>query len=42
MTNHFVPASQLYDVANGTVLEHPANQATDEEVRRAIADGGER
>ena len=42
----FVPASQLYDVRSQTPIAHPAHQATDEDVRRALeageirADGG--
>ncbi|OIB56229.1 hypothetical protein [Natrialba sp. SSL1] len=32
----FVPASRLYDVESRTPIAHPAHQATDEEVRRAV------
>lgn len=32
----FVPASQLYDVGSQTPIAHPAHQATDEDVRRAL------
>ncbi|SIS14523.1 hypothetical protein SAMN05421752_11422 [Natronorubrum thiooxidans] len=32
----FVPASQLYDVRSQTPIAHPAHQATDEDVRRAL------
>ena len=38
MCSGFVPASQLYDVENRTPIVHPAHQATDEDVRRALAD----
>ncbi|SER93515.1 hypothetical protein [Natrinema salaciae] len=37
----FVPANRLYDVESGTVIAHPATQASDEDVRRAL-EGGER
>ncbi|WP_267128203.1 hypothetical protein [Natrarchaeobaculum aegyptiacum] len=37
----FVRASELYDVSSGTPIAHPAQQATDAEVRQAI-NGGER
>jgi len=32
----FVPASELYDPVTGTRIEHPAHQASDAELRRAI------
>ncbi|MCU4741141.1 J domain-containing protein [Natronoglomus mannanivorans] len=32
----FVPASRLYDVHSGTTIEHPAVQASDDDVRRAL------
>ncbi|WP_267903128.1 hypothetical protein [Natronococcus pandeyae] len=38
----FVPASQLYHVASRTPIAHPAEQATDEQVRRAFETGGSR
>ena len=38
----FVPASQLYDVGSQTPIAHPAHQATDDDVRRALEDGGSR
>jgi hypothetical protein len=34
----FVPASALYDPATGTRLAHPAHEASDEALRRAIAE----
>jgi len=34
----FVPASELYDPATGTRIAHPAQQASDEELQRAIAE----
>ncbi|WP_279387662.1 hypothetical protein [Natrarchaeobius chitinivorans] len=37
----FVPASQLYDVSSGTSVVHPAHQATDADVRRALENRGE-
>ncbi|WP_281246927.1 hypothetical protein [Natrinema salaciae] len=37
----FVPASRLYDVESGTPIAHPAHQATDEDVRRALENRGE-
>lgn len=45
--SEFVPASQLYDVESRTPIAHPAHQATDGEVQRALedreirADGGQ-
>ncbi|WP_276252992.1 hypothetical protein [Halomontanus rarus] len=36
----FVPASRLYDVPSGTTIEHPALEATDDDVRRALEGGG--
>ncbi|MCU4972943.1 hypothetical protein OB955_09325 [Halobacteria archaeon AArc-m2/3/4] len=42
----FVPASRLYDVRSKTTIEHPAAQASDADVQRALeereirADGG--
>jgi hypothetical protein len=41
----FVPASDLYHVPSGTPVQHPAQTASDADVRRAVeieADGGER
>ena len=44
--SEFVPASQLYIVESRTPIAHPAHQATDADVRRALeereirADGG--
>ncbi|UHQ96021.1 hypothetical protein [Natrinema halophilum] len=32
----FVPASRLYDVKSRTPIAHPAHQAIDEDVRRAV------
>ena len=46
MRSGFVLASELYDVESRTSIAHPAHQATDEDVRRALenreirADGG--
>ncbi|WP_275086347.1 hypothetical protein [Natronorubrum halophilum] len=37
----FVPASRLYNVDSRTPIAHPAHQATDEQVRRALKDRGE-
>ncbi|WP_247729912.1 hypothetical protein [Halovivax limisalsi] len=37
MTGEFVRASRLYDVESRTPIAHPATQATDAEVREAIA-----
>ena len=34
----FVPASELYDVESQTPIAHPAHQATDADVRRALED----
>lgn len=34
--SEFVPASQLYDVGSRTPIAHPAHQATDNDVRRAL------
>ncbi|UHQ95049.1 hypothetical protein [Haloterrigena alkaliphila] len=34
----FVPASELYDVENRSPIAHPAHQATDADVRRALED----
>ena len=39
--SEFVPASDLYDVESRTPIAHPAQQATDADVRRAL-EGGER
>jgi hypothetical protein len=36
MCSGFVPASRLYDIENRTPIAHPAHQATDEDVRRAL------
>lgn len=36
----FVPASQLYDVASRREIQHPALDATDTDVHRAIQEGG--
>ena len=42
----FVPASRLYDLESRTPIAHPAHQATDADVRKALkqreirADGG--
>ncbi|WP_306060256.1 hypothetical protein [Natronococcus wangiae] len=38
----FVPASRLYIVESRTPIAHPAAQATDEQVRRALEGRGER
>ncbi|MXV63880.1 hypothetical protein GS429_17800 [Natronorubrum sp. JWXQ-INN-674] len=45
--SEFVPASRLYNVESRTPIAHPAHQATDDDVRRALegdreirADGG--
>ncbi|MCU4743391.1 hypothetical protein [Natronoglomus mannanivorans] len=35
----FVPASRLYDVHSETTIEHPAVQALDDDVRRALERG---
>ncbi|WP_339102509.1 hypothetical protein [Haloterrigena salinisoli] len=46
MSEEFVSASELYDVESRTPIVHPAHQATDADVRRALenreirADGG--
>jgi hypothetical protein len=37
----FVPASRLYHVESRTPIAHPAEQATDEQVRRALENRGE-
>ncbi|MCU4744286.1 hypothetical protein [Natronoglomus mannanivorans] len=34
--SRFVLASRLYDVPSGTTIEHPALEATDDDVRRAL------
>ena len=34
----FVPASELYDIESQTPIAHPAHQATDADVRRALED----
>jgi len=39
MTGEFVRASRLYDVESRTPIAHPATQATDADVRRALARG---
>ncbi|WP_279387615.1 hypothetical protein [Natrarchaeobius chitinivorans] len=36
----FVPVSELYGVSSGTSVSHPANQAVDAEVRKAVERGG--
>ncbi len=36
MRSGFVPASRLYDVESRTPIAHPAHQATDADVRRAL------
>ena len=41
MTLEFVPASRLYDVSSRTPIAHPADQVTDEDVRRALENRGE-
>jgi len=38
MHSGFVRASELYDVENGMPIAHPAHQATDADVRRALED----
>jgi len=46
MYSWFVPANRLYDIESRTPIAHPAHQATDADVRRALenrevrADGG--
>ncbi|WP_267877917.1 hypothetical protein [Natrinema versiforme] len=37
----FVRASELYDLESRTPITHPAAQATDEQVRRALENQGE-
>ncbi|SEH14628.1 hypothetical protein SAMN04487967_1693 [Natronorubrum sediminis] len=39
---HFVPASELYHVESGTPIAHPAHQATDADVKRALEAEGDR
>ena len=34
--SEFVPASELYDIESRTPIAHPAHQATDADVRRAL------
>ncbi|WP_264182220.1 hypothetical protein [Natrinema amylolyticum] len=41
MTDVFVRASRLYNVETRSVVVHPAHQATDDEVRRALEIRGE-
>ncbi|MFC4247251.1 hypothetical protein ACFOZ7_09615 [Natribaculum luteum] len=41
MREAFVPASRLYDVRSGNRIAHPARQASDDDVRRALENGGE-
>ncbi|ELZ07736.1 hypothetical protein C478_19274, partial [Natrinema thermotolerans DSM 11552] len=36
MRSGFVRASELYDVDSRTLIAHPAHQATDADVRRAL------
>ena len=36
MSEAFVPASELYDIESRTPIAHPAHQATDADVRRAL------
>ncbi len=36
MREAFVPASRLYDVRSGNRIAHPARQASDDDVRRAV------
>ncbi|WP_279387682.1 hypothetical protein [Natrarchaeobius chitinivorans] len=38
MSADFVRASRLYDVGSRTALVHPAAQANDSDVRRALED----
>ncbi|WP_436343755.1 hypothetical protein [Natronorubrum sp. FCH18a] len=40
--SEFVPASRLYDVESRTPTAHPAHQATDADVRRALKKRGVR
>ncbi|WP_267903122.1 hypothetical protein [Natronococcus pandeyae] len=37
----FVPASRLYHVGSRTPIAHPAEQATDEQVRQSLENQGE-
>ena len=42
MCSEFVPASELYHVESRTPIAHPAHQATDADVRRALEAEGDR